>query len=139
MRVDSELLHGKFQEVVAFFEGQDHNEAVASSKVELYAGPYEIYLSIQPLVDTIVAAVETGAGVTALLMELVRRKPDHPINVHVENSITVVIDGKRELSSKEIAQVEDLFKKYGSDPNDPDWHALGMGQSAGRGHFAVVA
>lgn len=134
VRIDSELEWPEFQELNERIS-QLGDEAKVSSRVQVWAGPYEIYLALQPLIDSVAGivgattgVVGAGTGVTALLMELVRRKPEQPISIHVDNSTTIVINGTRQLSPQEESAVEEFFRRHSADPNDPDWQVHGAGQ-----------
>jgi len=128
VRIDSDLNWEEFKDLLARVRQQDGETARVSAKEMVWAGPYEIYLAVQPLIDSAAGLVGAGTGVTALIMELARRKPDQPIHVHVENNVTIVVDGKRDLTPDETEAIEKMFREQSTDPNDPDWHPTGAGE-----------
>jgi hypothetical protein len=128
LRMDSDLNWEEFQDVTAAIteEGKSHHSV--SGRVEVWAGPYEFYMAIQPFIGDATGIVGAGTGIVSLLMQVVRRKPEHPVHIHIENHQTIIIDGKRELTQDETEAIEKLAADYNSDPNDPSWEPRGPGQ-----------
>lgn len=122
--IRSELDFTAVQRVVPNLREVAGNAAEINARLVVWAGPYEIFMSLKPIIDTTAAVVGGVVDVAALLTLFVRRHPNLPITIHIEESKsvlhqtrTVTITG-RELSAVEADVVNRFFADHNDDPDD---------------------
>jgi hypothetical protein len=128
VRMDSDLGWSEFKDIYDDLGGEAEGRAVVSKSTEVWAGPYEIYLSIQPIFDSTTGLIGAGTGIAALFIELFNKHPEQPINIHVDNSKTIVINGDVNLSDEDLENLARFFQQNDKDPNDPTWRVAGAGE-----------
>jgi hypothetical protein len=128
VRMDSELNWLEFQAIRDDLSGSDESGVAVSKHTEVWAGPYEVYLSIQPILDTASGLVGAGTGIAALFIELFKKHPEQPISIHVDDSKTIVINGDVNLGDSDLEALAKFFQENDADPNDPDWRIRGAGE-----------
>ena len=106
-----------FREFVGELREEAGDAAEISASLMLWAGPWEVFLSIKPALDTAGALLGGVGGVAGLLTLFARKHPEQPIVVNVTNETRVVIDG-RELTKPEVEAVNRLFEENSADPSN---------------------
>lgn len=106
----TKALMGELREVA----GQN---AEIKARLVVWAGPYEVFMAVKPILDTAGALLGGVGGVAGLLTLLVKRNPERPITVYISQDNSVTIDGQP-LSEEQQQAVNEFFQEHSDDPDE---------------------
>jgi hypothetical protein len=123
VRITSHLSWEDVQKVVPDLREAAGDEAVIDARMVVWAGPYEIYLTIKDLVEGAILVGGAVKVIPGLLSRFAQKHPDLPVTVVDDTGRHIVIDDKKPLSQEEAEAIAKFF----ADHQDPPSENFGAG------------